>query len=162
MDDDSRHAPDGYYIVVWTSEPYTLQDETDEYVAGTLVCRGVYHNWVRGASRWYTAPTGEPEESVFRVRTVVDPSVDMEGLSDAARLPNSWRPSRKQQVQALQPMRVTVDSHEEICAEIARRALLDYEEDLTAEADAAGEDSDADDEASVEDNDSGSSEDEAE
>ena len=161
VDDDKRHAPDGYYLVCWSSDPYTLQEDTDDYAAGTLVCNGIYWNWLRGATRWFTPPAGEPEEYVFRLRTVVSPDLNMEDLSEEARLPNSWRPARKEKVAAMGPKRVELQSHDEISNEIARRALLDYEDDMQEVEDEDADNSDGE-EASIEDNDSGSSSDEDE
>ena len=58
LDEDA----DGYYIVQWTSTPYTLQEDMElkEYTpairikAGELVCDAVYYNKVAGARGWYT------------------------------------------------------------------------------------------------------------
>lgn len=41
-------------------------------VAETLVCLGVHWIWLRGATRQFTPPSGEPEEFSFRLRCVVN------------------------------------------------------------------------------------------
>ena len=155
VDDDARHAPDGYYIVQWSGQPYTLQEDTEVDGAilpeGTLVCQAVYWNWVRGATRWFTPPTGEPEAFLFRLRYVVNPCVTMEDLSVTARLPNSWRPARKATVTAMGPKRVVEEAHDQIISEIARRALLHYEED--SDNDSGSDDEDNDEEDSVDSSD---------
>ena len=58
LDEDA----DGYYVVGWTSEPYTLQEDIDleQYdppiviKSGELVCDAEFFNKVPGAKLWYT------------------------------------------------------------------------------------------------------------
>jgi hypothetical protein len=43
---DDENAEFGYWMIEWTSEPYTCQD------TGRLVCDGYYLNPVGGAPKW--------------------------------------------------------------------------------------------------------------
>jgi hypothetical protein len=43
----------GYYLVQWTSMPYTLQEETDEFKVGEHICDATYLNPVGQARNWY-------------------------------------------------------------------------------------------------------------
>ena len=53
---------DGYYLIKWTTSPYTLQEDKllNEYEppqlvkAGEIVCEGQYFNPVSRARLWYT------------------------------------------------------------------------------------------------------------
>eukprot|EP00966_Prymnesium_polylepis_P105434 2441600-Prymnesium_polylepis.1 len=68
LDEDA----DGYYLVMFTSVPYALQEDVEltEYTpaikikAGELVCDAEYFNKVPGAQLWYTAMQGEQRKTL--------------------------------------------------------------------------------------------------
>jgi hypothetical protein len=87
---------DGYYLVEWTSVPYTIQEnvELTEYdppiqiERGELVCDGKYWNKVPRAKLWYTRPT-EPLPTVVRMQQVVSSKVELESISEMNKLPHT-------------------------------------------------------------------------
>jgi hypothetical protein len=133
---------DDYHIVKWTGEAFPLnvddaevEGATGPLPIGTLVARGSYCYTVKGAKDWYTEKLQNPQEKpavlLFRVRYVVATNLVMEppGARPEVRLPRNrggqqWR----DEVQALGARKLAESSIDEIQAEIARRALLDYEE----------------------------------
>ena len=64
----SDEAALGYYVVIWLSEPYTLQEDKEGMAGvikdGTLVVDAEYFNRVARAPHWYTPSPGN--------RTVVE------------------------------------------------------------------------------------------
>ena len=93
---------------------------------GTIVCKGVHMNEVGRAPRWYTPPPGRrPPKHIFRVRYVVDPNLEMEDPSETVKLPN-----RKGDDKILRkgPKRVSIEANNKVIAELARRAMMDFEE----------------------------------
>jgi hypothetical protein len=84
---------DGYYVVEWTSEPYTLQEagtlvEYDPLLhleKGELVSDGQYLNKVPGAKQWYTPPS-KPLPTTVRLQQVLNPVLHMVGISQQNKL----------------------------------------------------------------------------
>ena len=67
--EDDRDAPDGFYLVKWTREPFVLQEDTpvecyDEgnLKAGSTVVEGIYWDRVGHAPGWYEPPENTPRE----------------------------------------------------------------------------------------------------
>ena len=125
-------------LIQFTSEPYPLQDETvdvegcpNKLPLGELVCNGRYLSKVGGAARWYTRKTGnppqEPQEYVFRVRYVVSTNVIVRQESISVKLPNK-RTTWKEEVRSKDPRNLSEAEFDRIQGEIARRAMLDFEE----------------------------------
>ena len=91
LDEDA----DGYYVVKWKSEPYTLQEDEElkEYTpaivlkAGALVCDAEYFNKVPGASLWYTPMQGEQRKTKVRMQQVVAADLKVAPISDENKLP---------------------------------------------------------------------------
>ena len=119
-EDENTH---GYYLVRWVSEPYTSQEETDEWTIGELVCDGSYLNPVGRARNWYTA---DNDVVTIRVQHVVAACLDLQKPSDEVKLPSTCNRSEATRKGAT---RLSDDSHLKILDEINRRDVLDYEED---------------------------------
>ena len=76
-------SDDGYYVLQWTTEPYTLQEDkeikgylpiTTAY-AGEIVCDVVFLNPVPNAKYWYTSMiTGDGDVTV-RLKQVLLPNI---------------------------------------------------------------------------------------
>jgi len=129
LDEDA----DGYYVVVWTSEPYTLQEDIDsdehgwKIKAGELVCDAEFHNKVPGASLWYTPTQGEERKVVVRVQQVVAADLKVEGISATNKLPANMSMKNKQHATQQKAVRVDPQQHEVILDEIHRREAVEHD-----------------------------------
>ena len=108
-------AKDGYYIVEFTSLPFTDQSE-----GGTLK---VEVNWlfqVEGARKWFTKSAIEDS---FDVVNVVSTGVEMLPIS-----PSNMPPKRAQKrAQKNEALKISEESHNLILDEIMRRDRLEYD-----------------------------------
>jgi hypothetical protein len=147
----------GYYVVQWTSEPYTLQDaiDVDEYdpplhlEAGKLICQAHYLHMVPRMRQWYTVPTTDLP-TTLRLQQVIDPSLEMLAISPSNKLPSNCD---KRACESLGAKKISNESHEELIEEIHQRECLDFDE----EHDQEEESSDEEDGDQLEDSDSSSS-----
>lgn len=153
---------DGYYVVQWTSLPYVLEEERElgEFdppivlQPGELVCDATYFNRVPRAARWYT-----PSEmkTVVRLRQVLKTDLILGPVSDKNKLPNTCQ---KTAARRLGAVKVASTDHDSMLDEIARRAMIDHEEnweweDVVSTSSESGIDdqemSDADDDSDADD-----------
>jgi hypothetical protein len=142
---------DGYYVVQWTSDPYTLQEsiELEEYdpplhlEAGELVCEARYLNKVPRARQWYTAPTTDLPTTV-RLQQVIDPMLELLEISPANKLPNNCD---KRACERLQARKISNESHEELIEEIHRRECLDFDEEHGQEEEESSDDDESEQES---------------
>ena len=83
IDDEST---DGYYIVQWTSESYTLQEDKEErgYIqlvivyAGEIVCDTLFFNPVSNAKYWLTSMNNKRDgDTTVRLKQVLLPNITM-------------------------------------------------------------------------------------
>jgi hypothetical protein len=152
---------DGYYIVKWTSEPYTLQEDKllTEYTpamripAGTLVCDAEYYNKVPGASLWYTPTQGDERNTVVRVQQVVAADLTMMPISDSNKLPAGMSKKNKQEATKQNALRLESDEHDMVLDEIHRREVLEHDEDVESDDDEEMSDEDEDEDEAGEDDD---------
>jgi hypothetical protein len=125
---------DGYYVVKWTSEPYTLQHSIDAakygwaMKAGELVCDALYYNKVGGASLWYSPTQGEERKVKVRVQQVVAADLPMLPISSTNALPANMSKKAKQQATALNAVHLDGDEHEQVLDEINRRTVVEHDE----------------------------------
>jgi hypothetical protein len=149
-------SADGYYIVQWTGDPYTLQDDlplessTDCIPAGEIVCDARYYCKIPRAFRWYIPEktrAGEDLVTTVRMKQVVAPNLTLEGASNQNQLPNGCN---KRQITPLGPKRISEHQHCSVLDEIARLEEMDYEEDGLVESD--GEEENSQDDGSISDN----------
>ena len=146
---------DGYYVVQWTSDPYTLQDdlplESGTFIpGGEIVCDAIYLRKVPRAKQWYIPETSEAGENVattVRMKHVVAPYINVLEVSDENKLPNMCN---KRQILPLSPIRISAHDHNAIHDEISQREELDYEEERPGEDD-DDDSSDSDDESMSDD-----------
>jgi hypothetical protein len=82
---DDKHT-DGYHVVQWTSQAYTLQ--TEELVKdcglqqpGTVVAKGKYLNLIRYCNQWYDKTVKREAEHIFLLRNVLEPDLLTVGAS---------------------------------------------------------------------------------
>ena len=64
----------GYYIVKWERTPDELQEDTDIFQAGDIVCNATYVNTIQQANHWYTEIT---INTVVRVQNVLAANLDL-------------------------------------------------------------------------------------
>jgi hypothetical protein len=141
---------DGYYLIEWTTSPYTLQEDQllQEYdppqlvKAGELVCEGRYLNQVGRARQWYT-PSEVP--TTVRMQQVIAPDLALMPISKQNKLPNACN---KREATKLGAKRISNEDHEIFLDEINRRSILDYYEDSASEeaeeSDCSDDDSNSD------------------
>ena len=121
----SDEDADGYYLVKWTSTPYTDQE------SGQLVCDANYLNRVGRAPKWYT---GSDLSDKHVLQHVVLGDVTMEEISGTNPLPNTCD---KLLAQAKAALKVSKESDDFIFEEIHRRDALEdpeYEYDFVEDA----------------------------
>ena len=130
---------DGFYLVKWTGAPYVLQEDkvvmdgTCHLVAGDMACKGTYLTKLYRTKDWYTpTPTVAEAEIEFPLKYVLLTGIEMKELSTDNPLPKNAVPRTKQDAKNLGAMRIPESSLQEIDAETARRAMLDYEETIDA------------------------------
>ena len=143
LDEDA----DGYYVVGWTSEPYTLQEDIDleQYdppiviKSGELVCDAEFFNKVPGAKLWYTKTEGEERKVVVRVKQVVASDLTLDAVSSSIKLPTSLPKRTKNALKGKAPRRVDSGEHELILDEICRREVLEHSESDDESSDEEGD-----------------------
>lgn len=142
---------DGYYVVQWSSDPYTLQEdlplESGTFIPGSeIVCENNYYQKVPRAKHWYIPEKSEEGENLnttVRMKHVVAPSMYLLEVSNQNKLPNTCN---KRQILPLNPIQISVHDHNLIHDEIGRREEMDYEEDgLIGNENPSLEDNDDDD-----------------
>jgi hypothetical protein len=125
---------DGYYVVQWSSDPYTLQEDlpldSGTFIpGGEIVCDATYYQKVPRAKHWYIpekSETGENLKTIVRMKHVLAPDLYLLEVSNQNKLPNTCN---KRQILLLNPIRIAEHDHDWIHDEIARREEMDYEED---------------------------------
>lgn len=148
LDEDA----DGYYVVKWSSAPYTLQADVEltmytpaiKIKAGELVVDAEYYNKVEGARLWYTPTQGEGRKTTVRVQQVLAANLTLEPISEKNKLPHGMSKKNKGDATKQGAQRVDPDDHEEILEEIDRRTNLEHEEtwdESEDESDDEGEES---------------------
>ena len=128
---------DGYYLVEWTSIPYTCQETDKPKVSGK------YLNKVRGAKNWYTKSDLRADHEIDHV---VLAKASMEAISETNPLPKSFK--RKADAIELRALKICEEDDNFIFDETWRRDQLeDPEYDNNAseeEQDNLDSDSDSD------------------
>ena len=128
-------SADGYYVLQWTTEPYTLQEDkemqgylpiTTAY-AGEIVCDAVFLNPVPNAKYWYTPMiTGDGDVTV-RLKQVLLPNITMIKIDKINILPKRCN---KKEAKKLGAIRMSNDNIDELIEEIHRRDKLDTDFDI--------------------------------
>ena len=121
-------APDGYWIVEWTSIPYTDQ------ATGNLVADALYLNTVDYAPKWWTRSV---QETKVKINNVVLADVKM--IEIKKKEPNKNMPPTSCNVKAcLRIKALKIDDYDDnhIFEEIPRRDLLEHEPRILANAEA--------------------------
>jgi hypothetical protein len=102
---DDENAEFGYWMIEWTSEPYTCQ-YTDR-----LVCDGYYLDPVRGAPKWWT-PSGDAKKIPF-FHHIVMADVQIDPIDKGRNMPSSTHVNRKDMLKN-EALHIEEDSHDYI------------------------------------------------
>jgi hypothetical protein len=137
----SDPTTDGYYLVQWSSAPYTLQSDSflDEYDPpllirqGELVCDAKYCNKVLRVKSWYTPPQAN-SSTVVRLQQVIASEISLVGTT-GARLPNTCD---RKTAERLNEKKILDGDQDAILEEIGRREGLDHDEEASL-GDASGD-----------------------
>ena len=152
-------ATTGYYLVEWTSEPYTLQEDTEltEYEppirlkAGELVVEAEYFEIVPRTKLWYTRMPGPNNRTTVRVNFVVAADLSLSSISSSNKLPSHLSRKAKEEARNLGAQRVSSEEHDEMLEEIHYRETIEFEDDEEEDSDedeeSEGEEDEEDDEA---------------
>ena len=137
---------DGYYMVDFTSEPYTLQEDMETEDFGTLaavetvVVDAEYLNPVQRARRWFTPP---PRPRVAHLNVTIPVSLVLRAglellpISAQDKLPSNCDVKAAKQKGAV---KVSSDDHEAILEEAERRDRLEFDpEDSESEGESEDE-----------------------
>ena len=155
LDEDA----DGYYIIKFTSEPYTLQEDRmlTEFTpaikvkAGELVCDAEYYNKVAGAQLWYTPMEGEARETLARVQQVIAADLALAPISEENKLPPGMNKKKKAEATKKKAVRVDPKEHEVMLDEISRREALEFDEEGEESEDDSEDEESSDEEEGEED-----------
>jgi hypothetical protein len=114
---DDENAEFGYWMIKWTSEPYTCQD------TGRLVCDGCCLNPLGGAPKWRT-PSGDAK--TIPLVHIVMTDVQIHFIEKGRNMPSSTRFNKKDMLEN-EALRIEENSHDYIFDEMFRRETLEHE-----------------------------------
>ena len=131
-----QNVSSGYYVVKWTSKPYTLQLNTqlDDYIspvtvpAGEFVANAQYMNPVAKSKLLYTyLKSKDVLNTIVRMRYVIKSDTRATKITKQEDLDESsdrfWK-----QIKKLNTILIDAFDHEDIIETIYRRSQLEHEE----------------------------------
>jgi len=131
---------DGYYLVTWTSPPYTLQEKVTlrEYdppaviAKGELVADAIYWSKVNRAPNWYMLETDSAKYGTMVVlRHVLVPDVGIHPQSDFYKLP--FNLSRSTKLRYKDACKIEDVEHDTIMDEAKRRTRIEFYEEVASD-----------------------------
>ena len=111
-----ERCPDGYYLLEFSSLPYTEQDGT-----GSLKCKGYWMYKLPMAPHWYY--TSYREEVAVDLMNVVMAGVEMEKMGDGNYPPLGMR----KEAEDNNARKINLGCHNQILDEIVNRERLEYD-----------------------------------
>ena len=118
MTDDNRTH--GYYIVKWDRPPYELQEDTEIFQAGDVVCNATYLDTIQQPHHWYTQTT---INTVVRVQNFLLANIELQKPSSPIKLPKTCNCRETAQKGAIN---LPDCSHKGIMDEIILRDELEF------------------------------------
>jgi hypothetical protein len=123
---DDRY--EGYFLVKWTSAPYTLQEDAlchdydppTRIPKGELVCEASYFEKLGRARQWYLLTD---LKVTLRMKYVLSSDLDLLPISQTNKLPNTCN---KQSATTGGAQRISDEQHAELRAKIVNLDLLEY------------------------------------
>ena len=77
--DDSSY--DGYYIIIFSLSPYTLQADLNIYgqviSSGEMVCEGTYYFPININSHYYVSPKNKSNNTILHLRIIINGNVNV-------------------------------------------------------------------------------------
>ena len=153
-------ATQGYYLVKWITEPYTIQEDIlmkgveppQTAFAGEIICDALFWNPVPGAVDWYTSMRKKEGMVMIRLKQVLVTGLTMMEISERNMLPKTC--NRKEATNQ-GAMKINDDDVKEIIEGVYRRDKFDKEFDigLISECEEDGSNSEDEEESSDEDSD---------
>ena len=153
-------ATQGYYLVKWITEPYTVQEgilmkgvEPEQTAfAGEIICDALFWNPVPGAVDWYTPMRKRGRIVMIRRKQVLVTGVMMMKISEENMLPNKYN---RKEAKNQGVIKIDGEDIKEIIEEVYRRHKFDKEFDigLISECEEDGSNSEDEEESSDEDSD---------
>ena len=153
-------ATQGYYLVKWITEPYTIQEDIlmkgvkppQTAFAGEIICDALFWNPVPGAVDWYTSMTKKEGMVMIRLKQVLVTGLTMMEISERNMLP---RTCNRKEATNQGAMKINDDDVKEIIEGVYRRDKFDKEFDigLISECEEDGSNSEDEEESSDEDSD---------
>ena len=108
------------YIVKWDIPPHKLQEGTDIFQAGDVVCNATYLNSIQQAHHWYTQRN---INTVVRVQHVLAANINSKKPSLSIKPPNTYNYRGTIRKWA---MKLPECLHKGLLDEIIRRVALDF------------------------------------
>ena len=130
-------STDGYYIVEWESNVYTVQDDIvmkghnpPEYAyAGEMMCKARFWNLVSKAKYWYTPmPKGEGD-TPLTMKQVLMADIKLEEILENNKLPKECNKKKEKELGML---RIREEDIDELIEEIRRREQFNEEFDINS------------------------------
>ena len=116
----------GYYIVKWERTPQKLQEDTEIFQAGDVVCNTTYLNPIQQSHHWCTQST---IKTGVHVQHVPAENLDLQKPSSSIKLPDTCNLRETVQKEA---MNLTDRLHKGLLDDIIRRGeleFIEYDED---------------------------------
>ena len=136
FDTADQNVSSGYYVVKWTSKPYTLRENTqlDDYIppvtvpAGEFVANAQYMNPVAKSNLLYTYPKSKDVlNTCVRMRYIIKPNFRATKTTKKKCLSDSSNKFWKQ-IQKFNTILIDASDHEDIIEAMFRRSQLEHEE----------------------------------
>ena len=122
---------EGFYIVMFTSEPYSLQEEInvhgDIINCGTLVCDAKYCSPAQINSRWYVHLSDEGNETTIQVSKILTTQLSVEVVSDTSHLDRSVKTITQSELSIKKPFKLSDFDYDCIRDKQQRREDIEYE-----------------------------------
>ena len=122
---------DGFYIIQFTSPPYTLQNDIevngDKITSGNLVCDAEYLSPAQKGSNWYVTPSkNDVLHVVIEMSKVLVTNIPINIVTGLSELDRNMKTLTKSDLRIKKPFLLTVDVKNQIIDEIRRRDCMEY------------------------------------
>ena len=127
----------GFYIVKFTSFPYTLQEniEVDNNLSkeGSLVCKAEYMSPAQKGSLWYLIPKKGAISTVVDMGKVLIARLSVSVITSISQLDRSISNLTSSDIIERKPIKLCKLDYDDIVEEISRREVIEYGIDIDNE-----------------------------